>query len=372
MALATRCPSCHALFRVVADQLKLRGGLVRCGACAHVFDAIGTLSYLDDASLRPVVSPTESPATEGRSALTLQIPPSDARPEPADAESGSPLPSGQPTTTGTDIGEDALTAAADTAPVPDVVGLVDAESPESIGEIEPAFESKANATAAPEANGEIEASRGSAIDSAEADDAADQAAAAKMEDAAPEAANELVDVPLTDAAAFLQEAPAARRKSVTIAYAAGATMLCVALVLQLAFFFRAELAAQWPAARPALATACEWAGCAVGWPNRGEMLAVVGSELQSLPGTSALELMAVVRNRAAVTIALPAIEVTLTDTQNRAVARRIFAPSDYLAASEAAARLSEGLEAGADMTVRIFFEVRGVSAAGFVVYPFYL
>jgi AGZA family xanthine/uracil permease-like MFS transporter len=43
MALATRCPNCHALFRVAADQLKLRGGLVRCGACQHVFDAIGTL-----------------------------------------------------------------------------------------------------------------------------------------------------------------------------------------------------------------------------------------------------------------------------------------------------------------------------------------
>ena len=51
MALATRCPNCHALFRVAADQLKLRGGLVRCGACRHVFDATGTLSYIDDASL---------------------------------------------------------------------------------------------------------------------------------------------------------------------------------------------------------------------------------------------------------------------------------------------------------------------------------
>ncbi|MEG1831707.1 MAG: zinc-ribbon domain-containing protein, partial [Burkholderiaceae bacterium] len=40
MALATRCPACHSVFRVVADQLKLRGGLVRCGQCHTVFDAI--------------------------------------------------------------------------------------------------------------------------------------------------------------------------------------------------------------------------------------------------------------------------------------------------------------------------------------------
>src|SRR4029077_20460125 len=43
-----RCPHCRALFRVVADQLKLRGGLVRCGECRQVFDAIGSLSYVDD------------------------------------------------------------------------------------------------------------------------------------------------------------------------------------------------------------------------------------------------------------------------------------------------------------------------------------
>src|SRR5215470_12327209 len=53
MALATRCPNCRVLFRVVADQLKLRGGLVRCGACRHVFDAIGSLTYIEDSAAGP-------------------------------------------------------------------------------------------------------------------------------------------------------------------------------------------------------------------------------------------------------------------------------------------------------------------------------
>ena len=52
MALATKCPQCGALFRVVADQLKLRGGLVRCGQCRAVFDAIGSLTYVDDTAWR--------------------------------------------------------------------------------------------------------------------------------------------------------------------------------------------------------------------------------------------------------------------------------------------------------------------------------
>ncbi|MFL6715114.1 MAG: zinc-ribbon domain-containing protein, partial [Burkholderiaceae bacterium] len=38
MVLATRCPHCRTTFRVVQDQLKLRGGLVRCGACKEIFN----------------------------------------------------------------------------------------------------------------------------------------------------------------------------------------------------------------------------------------------------------------------------------------------------------------------------------------------
>ncbi|HET7772440.1 MAG TPA: MJ0042-type zinc finger domain-containing protein, partial [Burkholderiaceae bacterium] len=46
MSLAATCPQCHTLFRVVPDQLKLRGGMVRCGACQHVFNANLSLSFV--------------------------------------------------------------------------------------------------------------------------------------------------------------------------------------------------------------------------------------------------------------------------------------------------------------------------------------
>ena len=35
------CPSCSAVFRVTPEQLLQRGGLVRCGDCRKVFDALG-------------------------------------------------------------------------------------------------------------------------------------------------------------------------------------------------------------------------------------------------------------------------------------------------------------------------------------------
>ena len=59
MALATICPHCNTTFRVAADQLKLRGGIVRCGACNEVFD--GNAALVDLGAMATAVSP--SPAS---------------------------------------------------------------------------------------------------------------------------------------------------------------------------------------------------------------------------------------------------------------------------------------------------------------------
>ena len=47
MALATKCPHCNTTFRVASDQLKLRGGIVRCGTCQQVFDGNAALVDLE-------------------------------------------------------------------------------------------------------------------------------------------------------------------------------------------------------------------------------------------------------------------------------------------------------------------------------------
>ena len=122
-----------------------------------------------------------------------------------------------------------------------------------------------------------------------------------------------------------------------------------------------------------LFTALLAAGLAFAGAAQADQLAVMGTELQAIPGTDALELTAVVRNRAGFRQALPAVEVTLTDTLNRTIARKVFTPADYLASSgEPSTRIQEGLGPGSDYTIRIFFEARGLAPAGFLVYPFYL
>jgi len=47
VSLATRCPVCQTVFRVVQDQLKVSEGWVRCGRCAKVFNAFEGLFDLE-------------------------------------------------------------------------------------------------------------------------------------------------------------------------------------------------------------------------------------------------------------------------------------------------------------------------------------
>jgi len=50
MSQITRCPSCQTHFKVVADQLRISQGWVRCGQCQEVFDASDALLLVADVS----------------------------------------------------------------------------------------------------------------------------------------------------------------------------------------------------------------------------------------------------------------------------------------------------------------------------------
>ncbi|MET0266756.1 MAG: DUF3426 domain-containing protein [Duganella sp.] len=60
MALATKCPHCNTIFRVAHDQLKIRGGIVRCGSCNEVFD--GNAALLEPPGPLPVAAAPEAAA----------------------------------------------------------------------------------------------------------------------------------------------------------------------------------------------------------------------------------------------------------------------------------------------------------------------
>ena len=77
MALATICPHCNTTFRVASDQLKLRGGIVRCGACNEVFDGNAALVDLAAATVAasvPASAPSATPPSDDAHALNAPGP----------------------------------------------------------------------------------------------------------------------------------------------------------------------------------------------------------------------------------------------------------------------------------------------------------
>ncbi len=392
MALATKCPQCAALFRVVADQLKLRGGLVRCGQCRAVFDAIGSLTYVDDTALaqtrtitaltQPVVKPAgatpRSSRTEPPTAAAAQPTRRGPRTRPAPATTSAGRHTLGPATTlriaptaPATLANASLRRSVSMPSTSADRNQADAKR-EAQAKRERAFQEQAEAVLgvptliAPGGRERVDAS--SIADGIEV-----------IELAALPRETEAIPAPETHAPVveeepeFIRSNQSRARRGFSIIYGGGSLLLAMLVAVQLAVLYRAELLAHAPQARNALMQLCAVFGCTVGWPAQVDQLAVIGSELQTIPGTDVLELTAVIRNRAAFRQALPAVEVTLTDALNRPIARKVFTPADYLAAAgEPSSRIEDGLGSGSDYTIRLFFEARGVQAAGFLVYPFFI
>ena len=73
MSQVTRCPACKTMFKVVADQLKIAQGWVRCGRCGEVFDA--SPPFVPDAAV-PALEQAPMPEVEEKPRLA-PIPPDD-------------------------------------------------------------------------------------------------------------------------------------------------------------------------------------------------------------------------------------------------------------------------------------------------------
>ena len=70
---ATQCPECETRFQVSLDQLNKAQGLVRCGACMHVFAADQYLETAPDAEPGPAIEKTAKRKSIPEMPLQLQV-----------------------------------------------------------------------------------------------------------------------------------------------------------------------------------------------------------------------------------------------------------------------------------------------------------
>ncbi|OIP10626.1 MAG: hypothetical protein AUK49_03620 [Betaproteobacteria bacterium CG2_30_68_42] len=155
---------------------------------------------------------------------------------------------------------------------------------------------------------------------------------------------------------------------------AGSWSLAAVLLLALAigqagYFFRSELAVAVPSSKTWLEQACAALGCEVELPRRAELLSVEASDLRPHAGSKdQFALSATLRNRAPFAMEFPHLELTLTDTADRALARRVFPPREYLLAGE---NPSAGMPGQSSFQLSLAIEAASLGAAGYRLYVFY-
>ncbi|MDP2795163.1 MAG: DUF3426 domain-containing protein [Sulfurisoma sp.] len=152
----------------------------------------------------------------------------------------------------------------------------------------------------------------------------------------------------------------------------GALLALLALALQATHHYRVELAVLLPEAKPALLAACEIAGCDLPLPRKADLVAIESSDLHPDPANAAqLQLVATLRNRAPFAQEYPHLELTLTDTADKALLRRVLAPADYLPKPANAKSAAPGFAANSDLALALTLEVKDLAPVGYRLYVFY-
>ena len=145
-------------------------------------------------------------------------------------------------------------------------------------------------------------------------------------------------------------------------------MLVLTAAAQLVYHFRTDIAQAQPGLRPLLESSCARLGCTVPAPSQPDQVSIESSELTPEPGHDPLlRLSALLHNRATFPQAWPHLELTLTDTADRAVVRRVLTPAEFLPPE---ARDGE-FGAESEQTVSVLIDPVDTGASGYRLYAFY-
>lgn len=340
MSLATRCTACGTIFRVVQDQLRVSDGWVRCGRCAEVFDAREQLFDMDREAPPPWPPQAQVPLATDPTALEQAAAPAPDEQAtwviPADAR----RPAAEPT---------ADDAPAEASPDPQLIR--DAHEPAAvIDRREPYWEPEQAAEAEPEVH--LPEPRGlppppeplpTPADDQDVVLAPGLAAAASSAATAGAAPPAAAPVP-----SFLKRAEGQarwQRRPVRVALALGSALLALGLTAQVLWHFRDAAAAIYPQALPQLRAACAQLGCEIGPWKRIDAISVESSALTLAASGNHYKLSLALRNKSGWELALPWVDLTLTDANGAIVARRALSPAEFnLGKNSLAAGAEQGLQ----------------------------
>ncbi|PKO73818.1 MAG: hypothetical protein CVU23_00730 [Betaproteobacteria bacterium HGW-Betaproteobacteria-17] len=329
MNYRTTCPQCASVFRLGADQLEAAQGWVQCSVCGAAFDAHPSLLMEDGSPLSIEVEPeaVEAPALPE----TAQAPGLAA--DTTTPEAAAPA-------------EDVVVADAPRGiaqrevplDLPSII-LIDPDIPvpDDPGPL-PQFYPAPPYPHAPDAP---------TYPFTPIAPAAPSPPAARVEYAAP--------LPGT------ARTPSVQRRIPPWVWGVASVLLLVLLLGQTAYFLRDALVSRLPQTRPAFEQACAVLGCTLSLPKNLTLLQIVGSDLQT-EASGRLNLVLTLGNRANHAQAWPVLVLTLTDQRNRPLARRSFAPSEYIGDTQ---RIAAGIPPRSEQALSLPLTVRDVTPMGF-------
>ncbi|MCX7169349.1 MAG: DUF3426 domain-containing protein [Proteobacteria bacterium] len=163
------------------------------------------------------------------------------------------------------------------------------------------------------------------------------------------------------------ETPPRRR---TWPWALAAVFALLLLLLQVIVHFRVELGVLLPDSKPFLQALCQPLDCDLPLPRKGDLISIESSDLR--PDTNGqLMLAATLKNRAPFVQTYPHLELTLTDTDDRPVLRKVLAPADYLPKG---LKVDAGFATNGEIAVNLALaheHAANAAATGYRLYLFY-
>jgi predicted Zn finger-like uncharacterized protein len=316
------------MFKVVPDQLRISDGWVRCGQCDEVFDANAHL-YADQEPSSPVeTDPHEEPSPAGNAWVSsLKF----------DNPSASRV-------------EDMAAASVDEADFPEADLPVESANLDVVVDIPDIEISPAHAI-----DPVMALSPGLPPDPAPPTDDAAQAAVQAAPQVPRYAQAQVKAVASADPnqLSFMRQA---RRKAlwqhvaVRLGLGAMSLVLLAVLALQVAYVERDRIAATEPLSRVPLEMMCEWLDCQVQPWRKIESVVIDSSAFSKVQG-DVYRLNFTLKSTATVPLAVPALELTLTDMQDRTVLRRVVPTKEFNVSKPV-------LEPGSEMTVSLPLSVK--------------
>lgn len=344
--LVATCPQCGSVFRLTAQHLQAAKGWVQCGMCGHVFHSGIKPAAEDPAPDNAPAAPP--PAAEPPAEIIFAEPAAEAPPEPPAEDAASRALSGLAQR----MAEHDIPSGF--GPKLESIILVDPNLPADddygpLPVIEPRPEmAKAETSAAPPLPASTPATPPPGGWGAR------QASATST--------GWIPRRPPPPA-----PAPPVKKNPLRWLWALLVALLLLALAAQLAYFLRDRIASNHPEFRPQLARLCEALDCTLSLPRDTRQVLILGSDLQT-EDEGRLKLEITLANRASHAMAWPVLELTLTDVEDQPLARRMFAPSEYLPSGKME---TVGIQGRSEIPFNLQLQSKGLKAAGYRLRMFY-